>query len=323
MSFQYRISGSKRQIAQEKSQQISLELEMFLNPLLTVLDAYIDQRLVRTFLQTIQAIIQFRNQSEGLFISELGSYIANPSQAPAGSKKLHHLLSSKKWSDDLIEDFLWEEAAKRYDELQQEGQHILFIHDGSVIEKQESERSEGLSAVRSSKAARLKKLRKGVFNQPGRPVVVKGMHWTGGIVVGMRGKPTLAAMKWWSRSGASAMTEKCVEEYILRKSFAHLGRDVIHIFDRGYGSGPWLCMMERCQALFVICWKKGHKFFDEEGNEKTLVDHTRYKRSLEYRMIWDEKKGEDRKTGILFMPLRHASYAMELWVVVIRRGGEP
>ena len=323
MSSQYRISESKRQIAQERATTISHELEMFLNPLLTVLDAYVDQRLVRTFLQTIQAIVQFRNQSQGLLVSELGSYIEKPAQAIAGSKKLHRLLSSKKWAKDLIEDFLWEEAAKRYYELKQEGQQILFIHDGSVIEKPESEHLEGLSAVKSSKAARLKKLRKGVFNQPSRPIVVKGVHWTGGIVVGMSGKPTLAAMKWWNRSGEMATSEKLVEEYILRKSSAYLGKDVIHIFDRGYGSGPWLRTMERCQAFFVIRWKKGHKFFDAEGNEKTLVNHTRYKKSLEHRMIWDNKKGEDRKTGILFMPIRHASYAMELWVVVIRRGGEP
>ena len=46
-------------------------LAQFLAPLLSRLDAQVDKRLVRTFLTTIQVIIQFRHRSYGLLLSEL------------------------------------------------------------------------------------------------------------------------------------------------------------------------------------------------------------------------------------------------------------
>src|ERR1700681_645956 len=190
MSSQYLTNGSKRQEAQEKSQELVQELEKFLSPLLMRLDGYIDKRLVETFQQTLIAIIRFRNRAQGLTISELGAYMTDASQAAAGTKRIDRLLSSQKWSDELIEEFLWMEAEKSFLAMQQEGQQVLYIHDGSVIEKPESEKSEGLCAVKSAKAARLKKSRKGAFNRPGgKPIVVLGIEWIGGILVGMRGKP--------------------------------------------------------------------------------------------------------------------------------------
>jgi hypothetical protein len=61
----------------------------------------------------------------------------------------------------------------------------------------ESEKSEGLSSVLSSRGKRLKKSKKGNFNQPGgKPITVFGMEWTGVIVVGEKSIPTLVKMIW-------------------------------------------------------------------------------------------------------------------------------
>ena len=77
----------------------------------------------------------------------------------------------------MIEQYLWQQADKRVDELQPNGKMILAIWDGSVIEKPESLSLEGLFAVRSSKAVRLKRMKPGFFNTPGgRPVFVPGYH---------------------------------------------------------------------------------------------------------------------------------------------------
>ena len=69
------------------------------------------------------------------------------------------------------------------------------IWDESVLEKPESIALEGLCLVRSSKAARLKRIKPGYCNPPGGPpVFVPGMQWLTVMVAGMTGPPTLAAM---------------------------------------------------------------------------------------------------------------------------------
>jgi len=55
---------------QKASQEIAQELELFLVPLLTVLDTRVDKRRVRTVVQCCVAIIRFRNTKQGLLLSE-------------------------------------------------------------------------------------------------------------------------------------------------------------------------------------------------------------------------------------------------------------
>src|SRR4051794_10542114 len=198
MSSQYRTPVADQQVCQDQCQRLTQHLEKFLEPLLEWLDAFLDKRLVRTFVRTIAAILTFRNQAQGLCLSELGSYILSPAQAPAGTKRLSNLLRSTKWGKELIDRYLFKQADKKLEEMERSGEQALCIWDGSVLEKPESERGEGLCAVKSSKAARLKKLRKGVFNQPGgKPIVVMGIEWIGVLLVGIRGMPTVVNMTWW------------------------------------------------------------------------------------------------------------------------------
>lgn len=324
MSTQYRTSSEDQQEREAISQQLSKQLETFFTPLLTCLDAYLDTRLVRTFLLSVAAILTFRNLKYGLCLSELGSYILSGAQAPAGTKRLSRLLHSKKWEKRLLEHFLWNRAEKKRETLVNQQEETLCVWDGSVLEKPESEHTQGLCAVRSSKARRLKKPRKGNWNPPGgKAITVFGMEWIGLILLGMRGVPEVAMMRWWSRHEAEATNQQKVENQFLRKVALSWGRSVLHVFDRGYGSKNWLKSLDCFHLRFVIRWKKGHLFFDREGTPKKLWEIARGKRSWGHKEVWDERKRNWCTMGVVAMPVRHAGYAGDLWMVVGRRKGEP
>src|SRR6266480_5653730 len=169
MQSKYDILQANEQEPQKVSQEIAQELELFLLPLLTVLDTFLDKRLVRTLVQCGVAIIRFRNNKQGLLLSELGSYMDGyrglSATATAGTKRISNLIRSIKWSILQIDRYLLEEAEKEVRTLKEQGKRILCIWDGSVIEKPESSKLEGLCPVVSSKAKRLNRSRKGlVFN---------------------------------------------------------------------------------------------------------------------------------------------------------------
>ena len=140
------------------SQHLLHLLETFLLPFLTVLDEILDKRLVRTLLQCLVAIIRLRNNPQALWLSELGSsldgYQGYSSSAAAGTKRVGKLLRSVKWTVGLIDRYLLEKADEAVQQLQAHGQRVLCIWDGSVLEKAESEKLEGLCPVLSSKAKR-------------------------------------------------------------------------------------------------------------------------------------------------------------------------
>lgn len=324
MSSKYVIARTKRQEVQAKAEQVTSLLEQYLEPLVVKLDAYLDKRLVQTFVQGIRTIIEARNQTPGLVISELGALLLSGRKATAGEKRIHNLLASENWSEELIKVFQWNDAQNRYEELRGEGEQVFVIWDGSVIEKPESQKAEDLCAVKSSKAARRKKARKGAWNQPGgKPVVVLGYEWTACVVVGKTGKPALAMMDFWSRKGPEATTARTQEAKMLEKVARKWGKQVLHIFDRGYAGGPWLELMWRYELRFLIRWKKGHHFLDENGQEKPLSQIGKQHRSWGHRMIWDARKKQTCKTAIVAVRVQHTSYPGAVWVVIVRRGGEP
>jgi hypothetical protein len=98
--------------AEEVAQRLGEQLAQFLYPLLVLLDKTLDKRLVRTFLQTVQTIITIRSRATGLLLWELGGYLLNPAQAPAGTKRLSNLIHWSKWGSWIIEWFLWQRARK-------------------------------------------------------------------------------------------------------------------------------------------------------------------------------------------------------------------
>src|SRR6266516_3209302 len=143
---QYLIPPEVQQVppyeAQQMAQGLAGDLALFLFPLLVTLDRLLDKRLVLTFLQTIQVILAYRDRVGGLLLNEL-----------------------------------WQQGSEQVHTWQEQGEEGLAIWDGSEWEKPESEASEDLCAVRSSKAKRLSHIKPGYYNPPTRPIVVPGLHW--------------------------------------------------------------------------------------------------------------------------------------------------
>ena len=158
MYAQYLIQPEAPQVppydAEQMAQGLAEQLAVFLFPLLVRLDRLLDKRLVRTFLQTIQVILAYRDRIGGLLLSELGGYLLSPAKAPAGTKRLSTLVHSPKWTAKIVEDELWQRADHQVQNWQEQGEDALAIWDSSEWEKPESVASEDLCAVRSSKAKR-------------------------------------------------------------------------------------------------------------------------------------------------------------------------
>jgi hypothetical protein len=243
MQSKYDILPENGQEAQNASQELTQLLEEFLSPLLLALDRLLDKRLVRTLVQVCVVIIRFRNQKQGLLLSELGSYMDGyqglSPKAPAGTKRISNLLRSLKWSILQIDDYLLKEADKEVKMLKEQEKRILCPWDESVIEKSESRAIEGLCPVVSSKAKRLHRNQKGlVFNfPPKKPITVAGMQWTAALITGMEGRVSVALMSWWSTKGENATRLREQQEAMLRRCVRQWGDLLLHLFDRGYARG--------------------------------------------------------------------------------------
>ncbi|HYO88448.1 MAG TPA: hypothetical protein VER79_07350, partial [Candidatus Limnocylindrales bacterium] len=108
--------GEERRQAQVLRQRLGERV----GPLLCQLDEVLDKRLVATFFVTLQALLIHRHSRHGLLLSELGAFILSPSQAPAGTKRLSNLLRSRRWEAAVVADFLWQQAARAVQQLQQD-----------------------------------------------------------------------------------------------------------------------------------------------------------------------------------------------------------
>jgi Transposase DDE domain len=302
-------------------------------PLLTQLDAQIDRRLVRTCLATIEAVLRFRHRACGLLLSELGGELLGPAHAPAGTKRLSNLLRSSKWSAALIAEFLWQQAQARVQTWQASGEEYLLIWDDSVLEKPESLSAEGLCPVRSSKAARLARRRKGFSGPPpARPLYVPGVRWLCLLLLGAQGPPQVAAMEWWSsRLGTTSPSTPRPPGEATPPSLTHqrrvallhrcvqaLGRQGQHVFDRGFAGGPFLGELLALQLPFVLRWPKGYHLVDQAGEKGAAGNIGRGHRSWAHRYLKDQRRGEIRKVGVVAVPVTHPEYASPLWLVIAR-----
>jgi len=324
MPSQYDILQTKEQDAKSASQELTQLLEEFLSPLLIVLDTLLDKRLVRTLVQTCVAIIRFRNTKQGLLLSELGSYLDGyPGQATtatAGTKRIGNLIRSLKWSSLQIDRYVLEKADQEVKRLKELGKRILCTWDESVVEKPESEKLEGLCPVVSSKAKRLHRSKKGVvFNfPPKKAITVTGMQWTGALITGMEGLITVAVMSWWTTKGDEASKLREQQERLLRKVVRQWGDQLLHIFDRGSASGPWIHVLQQLRVRFVIRWKKGHCFFDAKGEQKKLWQVGLGKQYVSHKEIRDLHTGQKMPCDIWWAPIWHEQYTYQLYLVKVR-----
>ena len=142
----------KKQEAKYRSAYLADRGYMQLKELLIPLKVRVDRRLVLTFLSLVMVILIHRHRNQGLLLSELGGYILDPNQAPAGTKRFSRLLHSSGWSSEDIVKYLWAQADQRVKNIRAEKLTVLVVWDESVIEKPECLQLEGLCAVKSSEA---------------------------------------------------------------------------------------------------------------------------------------------------------------------------
>jgi hypothetical protein len=308
---------------QEKSKELEKQLVKMLWPVLEEMQQRLDRRLVKTFLGLVVAIVMHRHRNNGLLLSELGGYLLGPEHGQAGTKRISHLVHSERWEAGILERYLWQQGTQRVEELQEHAERALVIWDESVLEKPESLRAEGLCAVRSSKAVRLKRIKPGFFNPPaGRPIFVPGFHWLKVLVVGQTGSPALAHMRWWTTRGEQASRRRSEEREVLRHIDELWGKEVLHIWDRGFAGNPWLTQVFLHGARFVLRWPKNYYVLDEDEQLRKPGEISKGKRSWDHRLLWDARHHCECKTGILAFPVFDPTHHQPLWLVIARRKGQ-
>ena len=308
---------------QEQSSRIEKQLVKLLWPVLVSLKGKLDRRLVSTFLGLVMAIIMHRHRNQGLLLSELGGYLLGAEHGRAGTKRISNLIHSQKWNGGVIEDFFWQQGTQRVEQLREQGERPLVIWDESVLEKPESLQAEGLCAVRSSKALRLKRIKPGFFNPPGgRPVFVPGFHWLKILVLGQKGIPTLAHMCWWTTRGEQASQKRTEESMVLTHIDGLWGKAVLHIWDRGFAGNPWLTQAFLHGTRFVLRWPKNFYLLDEQEQLRKPGEISKGKRTWQHRLLWDARQRCQRKTGIIAFPVSDPTHRQPLWLVVARRNGQ-
>src|SRR5438067_8070181 len=319
MFFQYDTEAQEHPTEEEEGQFWAQQLARYLAPYHERLDAYLDRRVVGNLMATVAAIVHTRTE---LTTSALGGAICGPAHAEAGTQRLQRALHHQGWEDEVIEEVLWQEAEQSRQQMQQRGETPLCIWDSSVVEKPESEKLQGLGTVRSSRVRRLARSRKGLYNQPSRiPVSVRGYEWESLLLVGANGIPQVVAMRWWGRQKGVPGQQRQHQESLLSQVAQRWGRQVRHIFDRGYGHGPWLWGLGRYRLRFVVRWKKGNKLIDAQGRERKAWEIARGKRPWgQPRQLWDTHGRVYRSTRVLALPVRHPEYQGPLWLVVVRQG---
>lgn len=309
------------------SHRYGMEFLRFLEPLVRELDLTVDKRPLRTLVQTVEAIVSFRDRNHGLLLSELGGYMDGLGHG-GGTKRLSTLIHHSGWKAQQIDAFLWRRADEQLGQWQARGEEGLLIGDGTVWEKPESQKAEGLCAVRSSKAVRLTHVKKGYYHPPGKPIFVPGLHGIGLLLAGRskrQGPAMLAALRWWTSRGPLASYEKDENCKLLRLASQCWGDRLTHVFDRGYCGSPWLGALRGFKARFILRWKTNYHLVDAAGIHQAAWKIARGKPGLAARTLFDAVRRCNVQGSVLFFPVTHPDYPdWPLTLVVGRRkGGQP
>ena len=313
--------GTGKAEKKQESQELETRCWKFLRAFLEELHTCVDRRLVKTLLDLVLVILMHRHRNNGLLLSELGDHLLGGERGPAGVKRIASLLHSTRWKSDLILKYLWERANEKVKELLSSQAAVYVIWDESILEKSESLKAEGLCAVRSSKAARLQRIKPGYFNPPTeRPIFVPGFNWLQILVTGLQGAPVLAHLCWWTTRGGKASQKRVEEGRILKKVANLWGRKVIQVWDRGFAGAPWTTLALDHGLRFILRWNSKYHLIGPDGRKHEAWKVVRGKRSWEYRMVWDARRRCHRKTGIIAALIYLPNDERKLFLVVSRPG---
>lgn len=81
---------------------------------------------------------------------------------------------------------------------------------------------------------------------------MRGFEWESLLLVGKSAVPQVIAMKWWSREKGGSFQQRQQHQSLLSQAALRSLRKVRHVFDRGYGTGPWLWRLWMSQVRFVV-----------------------------------------------------------------------
>src|SRR5947209_8454679 len=87
----------------ELSEQYGTDFVRFLSPLLHKLYQTGDIRPLRTLVQTVEAILTFRDQSHGLLLWELGDHMDGLEGGGGGTKRLETVIHHQQWEAQEID----------------------------------------------------------------------------------------------------------------------------------------------------------------------------------------------------------------------------
>ncbi|PVY38874.1 transposase [Pontibacter virosus] len=300
----------------------SHRLEVFLSPFLVRLDELLDRRLVLTFRGLCQALVRHRSCSSALLLSELGGVLLSPGKAPAGTKRLSNLLRSKNWSSEAISDYLAEGAQQYVEGLLEQGRELpLLLWDESVQEKTESLQSEGLCAVRSVKAKRQLRIKKGYYDPPTRqPVHVPGFRWVDLLCCGRWAPPRLARFAWWTGRGKNATSLAQVLLSLLLWARKTFGKAVLHVFDRGYASSKWLGLLLARGDRFLLRWPSSYKLVDVKGLAKNAYRFSVGRKASSSRVVRDMVRKVTYRRSLVWQRCLHPAYDQPLTLIICRPG---
>src|ERR1041385_7929739 len=152
------------------------------------------------------------------------------------------------------------------------GATVVLGWDQSVAEGAESEHSEGLRVVFSTKAKRLARHRPNTMDPlRGGPVFVPGCAWANVLIVGAPAQgvpPAVAAMRWWTNRGEHATSARVVERELLDEAVARLGPlgpAVWPVWGRRFAGAPRLKELVAREVRFVVRWPKRYQLLDADG----------------------------------------------------------
>ena len=158
----------------ELSHRLGMHLLRFLEPLVHELDVTVDKRPLRTLVQTVEAIVAFRDRNHGLLLSELGDYMDGLGGG-GGTKRLSTLIHHQGWKAQQIEEFLLQQADSQIEDWEAQGQDGLLIWDGTVLEKPESLRARSDCALSDrAKRCALPASKRATIIPPARPFLSPG-----------------------------------------------------------------------------------------------------------------------------------------------------
>lgn len=307
----------------KKAPKFINEVYEFLRRPLQALEQRLDKRYVYTAYDLFMGILSFRDRINGLLLSELGGYIAHPSNAPAGTKRISNLLRNEDWSKEDISEELFLQTKDRLTDPQQAGKWWLMLWDDSVIEKPESWFSEGLCAVKSSKAARLTKIKKGFYTPPqNHRICVPGHEWSAAILTSRVDKPMVCSMEWWTTRG-NYKEDRGNIFYTMLKKVAELVNElkvsVWNVLDRGYASLTTLERMYKCEQKFIIRWKSNQLLADIKGEIKNTYKYSLGQKNMSAKMVWDKERNQKRKVSILYRKVKHPELPdKQLYLIIVR-----